>query len=213
MFENFHKFFSSKQNPKTDGSLAGVHIAILATDGFEQSELFEPKRALEEEGAIVHVISPRAGRIRGWSKKSWGRSIQVDMTIRQAWSMDFDALVLPGGVLNPDKLRENPEAVAFVRSFRDKRRPIGAICHGVQMLIEADLVNGKRMTSYPSVRTDLINAGADWVDKEVVIDESLVTSRRPSDLPAFNRALIRTFSLGRIQHDMTDKEAYSIHFS
>lgn len=215
MFETMDRFLnrkSKKTKESRQGELSGLHIAMLAADGFEQSELFEPKRALEEEGAIVHIVSLRPGKIKAWNKTDWGKTIAVDMTVREAWSMEFDALVLPGGVLNPDKLRESSEAVSFVMSFVNKNRPIGAICHGIQTLIETGTLEGKRVTSYPSVKTDVRNAGAEWVDREVVIDQGLITSRRPADLHAFNRALIREFSFGRIQHGMSDAQSYSITF-
>ena len=211
----FDKIFNRKKETSSfnpAGELAGVHIAMLATDGFEQSELFEPKKALEEEGAIVHVISLKPGRIKAWNKKDWGKTIQVDMTVREAWTLEFDALVLPGGVLNPDKLRESSEAVSFVMSFINKKRPVAAICHGVQTLIETNTLKGKRLTSYPSVKTDVLNAGGEWIDREVVVDQGLITSRKPSDIPAFNRAMIREFSEGRIQHGLTDSQAYSMTF-
>lgn len=215
MFESIDRIFNKRKvatqyNPS--GELSGLHIAVLATDGFEQSELFEPKKALEDEGAIVHVVSLKPGKIKAWNKKDWGKSIPVDMTIREAWGMEFDALVLPGGVLNPDKLRESREAVSFAMSFIQKKRPVAAICHGVQTLIETGALEGKQITSYPAVKTDVINAGAEWVDQEVVIDQNLITSRKPADIPAFNNAMIREFSQNRIQHGMTDSESYSITF-
>lgn len=215
MFETMDRFLNRKsKRPKESrqGELSGLHIAMLAADGFEQSELFEPKRALEDEGAIVHIVSLRPGKIKAWNKTDWGKSIAVDMTVREAWAMEFDALVLPGGVLNPDKLRESSEAVSFVMSLINKGRPVGAICHGVQTLIETGTLKGKRLTSYPSVKTDVRNAGGEWVDREVVVDQGLITSRRPADLHAFNHALIREFSQGRIQHGITDSESYSITF-
>jgi protease I len=182
--------------------LSDLHVAILATDGFEQSELFSPKEALENAGAIVHIISTRPGKIRGWNHNRWGKSIKVDMTLRQAWSMDFDAIVLPGGVMNPDRLRAHPEAIAFISTFINKQRPIAAICHGAQTLIETGALTGHRLTSWPSIKQDLINAGAFWEDKEVVIDNKLITSRRPDDLPAFNNAIIREFSFERIKRPL-----------
>lgn len=188
--------------------LTGCHGAILSTDGFEESELFEPKAALERAGAIMHVISLRPGKIKGWKDGNWGRSISVDMTVREAWSMEFDFLMLPGGVMNPDKLRNNAEAVAFVMSFVNKHRPIAAICHGVQTLIETGAVKGKRMTSWPSLKTDLMNAGAHWVDKDVVIDHKIITSRKPADIPAFNDAMIREFTYGRIHAHLPNTEGY-----
>jgi protease I len=170
--------------------LSGRKIAILATDGFEQSELTEPKRALEQAGATTQVISPKSGRIRGWQHTDWGDEVAVDVALEQARPEDYDGLVLPGGQINPDKLRLEPKAVAFVRDFFRAGKPVGAICHGPWMLIEADVVRGRKVTSWRSVRTDLRNAGAEWVDQEVVVDQGLVTSRKPDDIPAFNAKLI-----------------------
>jgi protease I len=173
--------------------LEGTRAAILATDGFEQSELFEPKAALEAAGVLVYVIAPKAGKIKAWDEDDWGKSIKVDLTIEQAFGVEFDFLVLPGGVLNPDKLRNEPNAVAFAQSFINKNKPIAAICHGIQTLIETDGLRGRSLTSWPSLRTDLINAGADWVDREVVCDGPLITSRKPADIPAFNQAMLAEF--------------------
>lgn len=180
-----------------DAPLTGCRVAILATHGFEQSELLDPKEALEDAGAEVHVISPETGHIRGWSQGNWGESVHVDVGLSEANPEDYDALVLPGGVMNPDSLRRIPEAVDFVRAFVDGGKPIGAICHGPWTLIETEGLAGRLVTSWPSLRTDLINAGARWVDEEVVTDRGWVTSRKPADLPAFNRKLIEEFSEGR----------------
>ena len=177
--------------------LSSKKIAILATDGFEQSELTEPKRALEEAGATVHVISPKSGKIRGWDHTDWGQEMPVDLALEQARPDEYDGLVLPGGQINPDKLRLEPKAVEFVRAFFQAGKPVGAICHGPWMLIEADVVRGRTVTSWPSVRTDLKNAGASWVDREVVVDKGLVTSRKPDDIPAFNAKIIEEFAEGR----------------
>jgi deglycase len=177
--------------------LSGRIIAILATDGFEQSELTEPKRALEQAGAMVHVIAPQSGRIRGWQHTDWGDEVPVDLTLEQARPGDYHALVLPGGQMNPDKLRIEPKAVAFARAFFEAGKPVGAICHGPWLLVEADVVRGRTVTSWPSIRTDLKNAGANWVDREVVVDQGLVTSRKPDDLPAFNAKIIEEFAEGR----------------
>ncbi len=214
MFESLDRFFKKNTAPQYYQSelreLSGAHIAILATDGFEQSELFEPKEALERAGAITHIISLRPGKIKAWKDGNWGKTILVDMTVREAWSMEFDALVLPGGVLNPDKLRGNSEAVAFVMSFVNKHRPIAAICHGVQTLIETGGLKNKRITSWPSLKTDLINAGADWIDREVVVDHKIITSRKPEDIPAFNDAMIREFSYGRIHSSLPSTEGFIV---
>ncbi|HWG75817.1 MAG TPA: type 1 glutamine amidotransferase domain-containing protein [Steroidobacteraceae bacterium] len=178
-------------------SLEGVKIAILATDGFEQVELTEPRDALKKAGADTEVIAPKAGRIRGWKVKEWGDEVSVDATLEEADPKDYDALVLPGGVMNPDHLRMNPQAVAFVKAFFAADKPVAAICHGPWTVLEAGAARGHRMTSWPSLQTDLRNAGATWVDEEVVVDGKLVTSRKPDDLPAFNREIIELFSHAR----------------
>jgi protease I len=174
-------------------TLAGKTVAILATHGFEQSELLEPKKALEDAGARTEVISLESGTIRGWKLKNWGQDVPVDVTIKTAQAERYDALVLPGGVLNPDTLRMEPLVVDFVRGMFDAGKPIAAICHGPWTLVEADVVRGRRLTSWPSLRTDIRNAGGEWVDEEVVSDRGLVTSRNPGDLPAFNRRMIEVF--------------------
>ena len=175
----------------THKSLSGRRIAILATDGFEQSELQEPKRLLEEAGATVHVIAPGgASQIKGWDDKDWGDSVKVDAALDGANANDYDALVLPGGVINPDKLRLEPKAIALVKAFGAAKKPIAAICHGPWTLINAELVKGRKITSWPSLRADLENAGAHWQDSEVVHDGNLITSRKPDDIPAFAQALI-----------------------
>lgn len=172
-------------------ALKGRTIAVLATDGFEQSELMEPKRLLEEAGAKVTVIAPDGKQeITGWSKKNWGDKVPVDQSLAKASVDQFDALVLPGGVMNPDNLRQLPEAVAFVKAFGDAGKPIAAICHGPWTLINAGLVKGRTVTSWPSLREDLENAGARWKDQEVVTDGKLITSRKPDDIPAFVHAVI-----------------------
>ena len=176
--------------------LTGKNIAILATDGFEQSELMKPKKALEEEGAKTEVVSLKGGQIKGWDKTDWGEKVDVDKTIDEADAANYDGLVLPGGVMNPDKLRANKDAVAFVKAFATSGKPIAAICHGPWTLIEAGFVKGKKMTSWPSLQTDLKNAGANWVDEEVVVDNGLVTSRKPDDIPAFNKKMIEEFAEG-----------------
>ena len=175
-------------------NLKGKKIAILAAQGFEQSELLKPRQALDEAGAETVVISPTPGKIKGWAMKEWGDEVKVDVPLDSANPDDFDALHLPGGVMNPDHLRMNPKAVAFVKSFVQSGKPVAAICHAPWMLIEADAVRGRTLTSWPSVRTDLRNAGANWVDQEVVRDQNLVTSRKPDDIPAYNRAIIALFA-------------------
>jgi protease I len=173
--------------------LEGRMIAILATHGFEQSELLEPKKALEEEGARTEVIALESGTIRGWKLKSWSQDVPVDVPIKTARPERYDALLLPGGVMSPDTLRTHPLAVNFVRSFFDDGKPVAAICHGPWMLVEADVVRGLRLTSWPSLRTDIRNAGGEWLDQEVVSDRRLVTSRKPADLPAFIRRTVELF--------------------
>lgn len=175
--------------------LENVRIAVLATDGFEQSELEEPVKAYREAGAEVKVVAPHGGAIRGWESKDWGREVPVDLELEQARAEDFDALFLPGGVINPDKLRLDGRAVELVREFDRDAKPIAAICHGPQMLIEADIMRGKTVTSWPSLRTDLRNAGADWVDEPVAEDGNLITSRKPDDIPAFVERTLMAFSL------------------
>jgi len=165
-------------------------VLILATDGFEQSELIEPKRALEAAGFETVVASPKAGEIRGWNHNDWGESVTVDATLDDVEADDFDALMLPGGQMNPDKLRMEERAVELVEAFDDLGKPIAAICHGPWLLAEADILEGRTVTGWPSIRTDLENAGAFVVDEEVVIDDNFITSRKPEDIPAFSQALI-----------------------
>lgn len=176
------------------GKLQGKKIAILATDGFEQVELLEPKKALEDAGATTHVISPKAGQIRAWKFTEWSDNVQVDKTLDQAKPSDYDALLLPGGVINPDKLRIEPKAVAFVKEFAASNKPIAAICHGPWMLVETGAVKGKKVTSWPSLKTDITNAGGRWTDEQVVTDKTITTSRKPDDIPAFNQRIIQEFS-------------------
>lgn len=180
----------------TKHNLAGKRVAILATDGFEQDELLSPREALTAANADVKVVSPKAYTIKAWRITDWGRTVKVDVPLTEARAEDFDALVLPGGVINPDHLRRDPAAVEFVRSFFQAGKPVAAICHGPQMLIEADVVRGRRLTSFGSIKTDLKNAGAEWVDEEVVVDNGLVTSRSPDDLPAFNAKMIEEIADG-----------------
>ena len=165
-------------------------VLILATDGFEQSELTDPKKALEDAGIETTVASPKSGEIKGWDKTDWGDTVKVDATLDDVSANDFDALLLPGGQINPDKLRMEEKAVALVKAFAQAGKPIAAICHGPWMLVEADVVKGKTVTSWPSIRTDLRNAGANVVDQEVAIDGQFITSRKPDDIPAFSKALI-----------------------
>jgi protease I len=176
--------------------LAGKRVAIVATDGFEQSELLEPRRALQEAGATAEVISPKAGSIRGWAEKDWGQSVNVDRTIDSVNANDYDALVLPGGVMNPDHLRRDERVLRFVRDFFEQKKPVAAICHGPWTLIDAGVVKGRRMTSYESIQTDLKNAGAQWSDEPVVTDQGLVTSRKPADIPQFNKKMIEEIREG-----------------
>ena len=175
-------------------SIQGASVAILATNGFEQSELMKPLQALRDAGATVHVVSPESGQIKGWDQKDWGDSVDVDVALSDASAGDYAALVLPGGQMNPDVLRANPDAVAFVKSFAQAGKPIAAICHAPWLIIEAGLAQDRHMTSYGSIRTDLKNAGAKVRDEEVVVcphgDFTLITSRKPEDLPAFNDAVI-----------------------
>jgi len=173
--------------------LQGTKVAILADNGFEQVELVKPRQALEEAGAETKVVSPQGGQVRGWNLKEWGESVPVDVPLEQARADDFDALLLPGGVMNPDRLRMNPQAVQFVKSFFDAGKPVAVICHGPWTIIEAGQARGRRIASWPSIKTDLRNAGAEWVDEEVVADRNLVSSRKPDDIPAFNREMIRLF--------------------
>jgi len=177
-------------------TLSGKKIAILTEEGFEQIELTSPLEALKAAGATVHVVSPKSGKIKAWDKTNWGIEINVDRQLSEVSPDDYDALVLPGGVLNPDKLRQNKDAVAFVSAFLDEGKPLAAICHGPQMLIETGMIGGRTLTSYPSLKTDLENARAHWIDQEVVVDHGLVTSRRPADLEAFNRKMIEEIAEG-----------------
>lgn len=177
-------------------TLQGKRIAILATKGVEEVELVEPREALDEAGAKTYLVSPESGKIRSWKFSEWGDEYDVDTPLGEARVDDYDALFIPGGVMSPDHLRMNERAVEFVRSFADAGKPIASICHGPWMLAEADVVRGKKMTSWPSLQTDLRNAGAEWVDQEVVRDGDLITSRKPDDIPAFNRAITELFAGG-----------------
>jgi protease I len=177
--------------------LEGKRIAILVDKGFEQVELTSPRQALEDEGAKTFIVSPQDGEVKAWDTKDWGEKFKVDLPLDKADPQEFDALVLPGGVMNPDKLRMNDEAVQFVKGFFDGNKPVAAICHGPWTLINAGVVRGKTLTSYPSLQEDLKNAGATWVDKTVVVDNGLVTSRNPGDLPEFNKHMIEEFGEGK----------------
>lgn len=177
-----------------DKKLNNLKVAILVENGFEQVELTEPKKALEEAGATAQIVSPVKGKVKGWQHTQWGDEFTVDVMLDKARSEDFDALLLPGGVINPDKLRITPRAIAFIKEFFDAGKPVAAICHGPWTLIDAGQAKGRTLTSWPSIKTDLINAGAQWVDREVVNEKGLVTSRKPDDIPAFNREMITLFS-------------------
>jgi protease I len=191
----------------TTSTLQAKKIAILATDGFEQVELTEPRKALDEAGATTKLVSPAGKRVKGWNHKEWGNELPVDIPLDSAKAEEFDALLLPGGVMNPDQLRMIPKAVEFVKHFTDAGKPVAAICHAPWTLIEAGAVRGRTVTSWPSLKTDLMNAGATWVDKEVVNEQGLVTSRKPDDIPAFNREMIRLFGKGRGQTGSLRKTA------
>lgn len=177
-------------------NLNGKKVAILVENGFEQEELTKPREALIQSGAQALIVSPVEGKVRGWNHKEWGDEFPVDIPLSQANSGDFDALLLPGGVMNPDRLRMNTAAVAFVKEFFAANKPVASICHGPWILIDAGVLNGRTVTSWPSLREDLKNAGARWVDSEVVVDNGLVTSRKPADIPAFNEKMIEEFSEG-----------------
>jgi protease I len=176
--------------------LNGKRVAILATDGVEQVELTEPRKALDDAGATTIVVSPKEGKIKAWQHDHWGDEIPVDRALSEANPADFDALMLPGGVMNPDHLRTDKQAVQFVKAFFQVGKPVAAICHGPWLLVEADVVRNRNLTSWPSLQTDIRNAGGDWVDREVVTDMGLVTSRKPDDIPAFNRKMVEEFAEG-----------------
>ena len=180
--------------------LKGKKIAILATDGFEQAELIEPRKALNNAGATTVVIAPKNGEIKGWNKKDWGQPVKVDMPLADANPHDFDALVLPGGVMNPDHLRMDPAAVNFVRQFVSTGKTVAAICHGPWILVEADALRGKKVTSWPSLKTDIKNAGGNWMDQAVVTDGQFIFSRKPDDIPAFNKAILEAIAHGVPEH-------------
>lgn len=173
--------------------LKDATVAILVENGFEWAELVEPRKALDEAGAKTSIVSPRDKRVRGWKSSQWGEELPVDAPLDTARPEDFDALLLPGGVMNPDKLRMQPKAVAFVKSFFDAEKPVAVICHGSWTIIEAGAAEGRRIAAWPSLKTDLRNAGAEWIDEEVVLDGHMVSSRKPDDIPAFNREMIKLF--------------------
>lgn len=179
-------------------NIKGMKVAILIEDGFEQVEMVEPRKALDQAGAETSVVSPRSGQVRAWNFTEWGDNFPVDVALDRARPNDFDALLLPGGVINPDRLRMQPKAVAFAKAFFDAGKPVAAICHGPWTVIEAGAARGRRIASWPSLKTDLRNAGAEWMDQEAVIDGNLVSSRQPDDIPAFNRAMIDVFGQSRV---------------
>ena len=181
------------------GQLDGKRILILATNGFEQSELEQPRDALKAAGAQVHIASPEQGEIKGWDKKDWGRAVKVDKALSAVKAADYDAIVLPGGQINPDVLRTNKDALALIRSFFDAGKTVAAICHAPWLLIETGIAKGRKMTSYASIKTDLINAGAEWEDSAVVTDNGVITSRNPGDLDAFSNKIIEEVREGRHQ--------------
>jgi len=170
--------------------LKGVKVAILSTDGYEEEELIKPMEALKEQGAMVHIVAPEKGMIKGWDHGKWGNEVKVDLTVSEADADDYDALLIPGGVINPDKLRRDEGAVKFVTRFFETDKTVASICHGPQMLIEAEVVKGRTMTSFFSIKKDLQNAGANWIDNEVVVDGKLITSRNPGDLKVFNKTVV-----------------------
>jgi protease I len=184
----------------------GKTIAILATDGFEQSELMKPRKALEDAGAKTQVVSPARNKIKGWEKKDWGEEVPVDVTLDSADPAQYDALLLPGGVMNPDQLRMNPDAVRFVKHFLEHAKPVAAICHGPWMLVEAGAAKGRTITSWPSLKTDIRNAGGTWVDEEVVLSNGVVTSRKPDDIPAFNKQMIDLFAKSASASGKTERK-------
>jgi protease I len=177
--------------------IKGKKIAILTENGFEEVELTSPMNALEEAGAEVHIISPQKEKVKAWNHDHWSIELQVDKVLGEANPEDYDMLVLPGGVLNPDKLRLNKDAIAFAQHFIEQGKPLAAICHGPQTLIETGMLDGRTMTSYPAIKTDLVNAGVNWIDEEVVVDNGLVTSRSPEDLEAFNKKMLEELSEGK----------------
>jgi protease I len=179
---------------KSTNGLNGIHVAILVDNGFEQVEMTEPRKALEQAGAKTSIVSPQKSEVKAWETKDWGETYPVQESLDKAKPESFDALLLPGGVMNPDHLRMNPKAVEFVKSFIDSGKPVAAICHGPWTVLETGALRGRHVTSWPSLKTDLLNAGAKWTDEEVVVDGNLVSSRKPDDIPAFNREMLKLFS-------------------
>jgi protease I len=180
-------------------TLKGLKVAILIEEGFEQVEMVEPRKALDQAGAETRIVSPRDKHVRAWNLTNWGDQFPVDVALDEAKPQEFDALLLPGGVMSPDALRMEPKAVAFAKAFFDAGKPVAAICHGPWTVIETGAARGRRIASWPSLKTDLRNAGAEWVDQEVIVDGNLVSSRKPDDIPAFNRAMIDLFGQARGQ--------------
>jgi protease I len=178
-------------------TLQHMKVAVLVTHGFEQVELTEPRKTLEQAGTTVRIVSPAKEKVKGWNHTDWGNEAPVDESLDRADAGQYDALLLPGGVMNPDKLRRNERALAFVKAFFDAQKPVAVICHGPWTLIDAGVVKARWATSYPSLQTDLKNAGAEWVDQEVIVDRGLISSRKPDDLPAFNRTMVEEFSKAR----------------
>jgi len=187
-------------------TLKGKRVAILVADGFEQIELTEPRKALDEAGAKSEIVSPAKGQVKGWKETEWGDRFKVDVPLDRAEAEQYDALLLPGGVMNPDKLRMEPKAIKFVKDFFKQGKPVAAICHGPVILVDASVLKGRTLTSYPAIKADLANAGAIWVDQEVFVDNGLVTSRKPDDLPAFNRKMIEEFEEGIHQFQVAGEE-------
>jgi protease I len=188
-------------------SVKGKKVAILTENGFEEVELTSPKKALEDAGALVHIVSPQKDKVKAWDHDHWSIELPVDVTLDKASPEDYDALVVPGGVINPDTMRMNKDCITFAQHFLEQGKPVAAICHGPQLLIETGMISGREMTSYASIQTDLKNAGATWVDREVVVDNGLVTSRSPKDLEAFNRKMLEEISEG--QHATTGQFTHS----
>jgi protease I len=191
-------------------NIKGMKVAILIEDGFEQVEMVEPRKALDQAGAKTSIVSPRNERVRGWKFTEWGDTFPVDVALDEARAEDFDALLLPGGVLNPDRLRMQPKAVAFAKAFFEAGKPVAAICHGPWLVVETGHARGRKIASWPSIKTDLRNAGAEWIDQEAVVDGNLVSSRKPDDIPAFNRAMIDLFKNAQEHSTPQPEPAHSL---